>query len=1528
MLGNSKSHSSWLFLYVLISHISPLELQVPKIFRQEETPEIFIYTYPTGKVHLRVYRVENPVDFLLKQDKELAPQKLSSLRRASSGFAMWQAFAENLRYCFYSMARSYIRPTHREALRKFLHLKSYAYPYHELFPEENLFGKLPLPLVKEWSLPMKPHQGYMRRLSVPISDTGFYLLEASHGNSIVHAPLIKSNLNLLVKEGVTSRLVYALDRRGNRLDEAELFVFSRQGELPLELVGQKKVKEGIFHEKDSDIPISGETLYLLKYKGEYVLSDIYYYLRSTQKNYRAAIFTDRPLYRPGHTVIISGLVYKHDKEVLTPYETTAELTVKDPEENTILTRHINLEASGNFTTNFVLPQHSPLGVYVVTLQIHGKTEYTQFYVEEYRKSSFYVKIEPLSSVYLHQDTARVKIKAAYYSQEPLANATVQYEIQKASLVRPFWTFFRYSWYYDDGSSYIPYEPILEGEGKTNEAGELEISFKVESVEDADTTYQVVAHVTGITRETVRSALSIPVSRSEYRLFLEQDRWYYFAGEKARFVIRAENVLKQEAQAGLRINVEFFHVSYLGDQERYEKISETTVVTNEEGEALATHLFGPKEGHYEVRISATDAHNRTTMERFSFWVYSQNGFPSYAQEEIQLLPDKTKYTPHDTIKLKINSPSQEAEKLIVFEAEDILGFEILPPGKSFVEIKIRDVFMPNFVITAHALHNDRFYYGTKQIVVPPEHKFLQVEILPNSKKYQPKEKAELSLRIRDAMGKPVQAHFFLAVVDEAIFALKSPAFSHLGEVFYPKRGHLVYTTDSSAFRLYASSRKISLYTFLKNPKERYLGEFKKAALAQELNYLRTDFRDTAFFKEGRTNENGLAKIHFDFPDNLTLWRITVHAATRHGEFGTSVVKVPVGKDFSIRFALPRFVRENDTAVVGVILNNRHGQKLKASLAHKVEGAEFVTEPPKELILAPSSQMRYDLTLQVADLSRYEKLKLTVSAQAMESDALEQEIPILPSGIRRTLSSQKIFRHDEKSGRLLLKTENKDKKIVEISAISGVLGTVEESLPYLMAYPYGCVEQTLSRFLPLQYALYLSQKLKIPYPVPQEEVDKMVKMGLQKLYQYQHDDGGWGWWHFDETNLYMTAYVLDALYQAKIAGIQLDNMVIEKAVNALAQMLRNEFGLSKSREEVIYGYLVLSLYKKLSGQELAILENYASQASAKTYLLALLAQHAARLGQKRLFELSLQKLLERQKSTASGIFFEENSSESYRWYGDTLEATAHALLAIRNSANHMRKLGEEIVLYLLSRKQHRYWNNTRTTSLLVRALGEYALYTREKRALGQITLYLNNEPIVIEQRALGQNYFSWKKELREANLEIRFERTESGLFYLRAQASFFQKNPPPTSGLFNLERQYYLLERVGEEEISYRLSPKPQKSFHVGELVASVQLFKAKQSYEYLIVEDFHPAGFEPVPYLLPYLDKRFLDNVDAHSGREIFDDRTVTSKREFFGESTWYIVQIYRAQYPGRYLAAASQGGMMYYPEHNSYTSYELISIEE
>ncbi|MHA2278476.1 MAG: hypothetical protein ACXAC2_22075, partial [Candidatus Kariarchaeaceae archaeon] len=96
--------------------------------------------------------------------------------------------------------------------------------------------------------------------------------------------------------------------------------------------------------------------------------------------------------------------------------------------------------------------------------------------------------------------------------------------------------------------------------------------------------------------------------------------------------------------------------------------------------------------------------------------------------------------------------------------------------------------------------------------------------------------------------------------------------------------------------------------------------------------------------------------------------------------------------------------------------------------------------------------------------------------------------------------------------------------------------------LVGYPYGCVEQTMSRVLPTALVHQYLQSTGELDEDTEKYFSDILTSGLSRLYSFRHHDGGFGWWHGDGSNLYMTAYVLYGLNKIAETGIKVDESII--------------------------------------------------------------------------------------------------------------------------------------------------------------------------------------------------------------------------------------------------------------------------------------------------------------------------------------------------------------------------------------------------
>ncbi len=108
---------------------------------------------------------------------------------------------------------------------------------------------------------------------------------------------------------------------------------------------------------------------------------------------------------------------------------------------------------------------------------------------------------------------------------------------------------------------------------------------------------------------------------------------------------------------------------------------------------------------------------------------------------------------------------------------------------------------------------------------------------------------------------------------------------------------------------------------------------------------------------------------------------------------------------------------------------------------------------------------------------------------------------------------------------------------------------EGLKYLEHYPYECTEQTVSRFLPNVLTYRALKELNLVDPTLEANLKEQVSIGLQRLNNQQHVDGGWGWWVNEKSSVTTSIYVVFGLVKAQQAGFPIDPAVLDKGMKYL-------------------------------------------------------------------------------------------------------------------------------------------------------------------------------------------------------------------------------------------------------------------------------------------------------------------------------------------------------------------------------------------
>ena len=179
---------------------------------------------------------------------------------------------------------------------------------------------------------------------------------------------------------------------------------------------------------------------------------------------------------------------------------------------------------------------------------------------------------------------------------------------------------------------------------------------------------------------------------------------------------------------------------------------------------------------------------------------------------------------------------------------------------------------------------------------------------------------------------------------------------------------------------------------------------------------------------------------------------------------------------------------------------------------------------------------------------------VTAKAItdvESDALEMDLPVNVPGVKMAQARGGALNGGASAAFDLTFPPNAQpgSRLLSIRLSPSIVGSLFAALDYLTSFPYGCVEQTMSSFLPNIIVQQAVRDLKLKTNLDQPALQEKIRAGLDRLYALQHEDGGWGWWETDESQPFMTAYVVAGLAQARAAGTEVKPEAIANGVEWL-------------------------------------------------------------------------------------------------------------------------------------------------------------------------------------------------------------------------------------------------------------------------------------------------------------------------------------------------------------------------------------------
>jgi uncharacterized protein YfaS (alpha-2-macroglobulin family) len=747
-------------------------------------------------------------------------------------------------------------------------------------------------------------------------------------------------------------------------------------------------------------------------------------------------------------------------------------------------------------------------------------------------------------------------------------------------------------------------------------------------------------------------------------------------------------------------------------------------------------------------------------------------------------------------------------------------------------------------------------------------------------------------------------------------------------------------------------------------------------------VRTTFADTAFFSPSVvTDASGKAKVTVKFPENLTTWKVKavgLDGDTRAGRGDASMVTT---KNLLVRLAAPRFFREKDEVVLSAIVQNKHKDKKSVEVSLDVTDTYLVVQGAKtsRIDVPGNSEARVDFKVKVRGEGA---AKVRVTARGSDDgDAKELTFPVLVHGMEKTVArvgsiSASVGAKGEKTVEMEVPSERREEETrLVVRTSPSLAGGMIDALPYLLEYPYGCVEQTLSRFVPAvltKRALQQSGGITLEQLATQRRnlnpqqltpggnvdaerlarevraysrnpiydsklLDDIVATGLKRIQKMQHGDGGWGWWADDSSSAYMTAHVLAGLLDARDADLPIDGSMIERGRSALRALVESEIYRYRAKENTdwvndsdAYALWVMSRFgdkheelDKLLYQRRIKLSPYGK------LLLAMAAKNNGDMSRAKLLLENVEQFRKEDKENETS-WIETSQVGWWYWWNDDIETNAlyvRALDTIRPKDN----ITPGVVKWLLNhRKNGWYWDSTRDTAQVIAAFANHMQVSGERRPNYDLEILVDGvvkKKVHVDSKnmfAVDADLTLTGKEVGGGKHKITVRKTGEGAVYFNTYLSFFTlEDDIKAEGLeVKVERKYWKLERADRKHTVAGDRGQSLTQTEVAYRKVPMKSGATVKSGDLILVElfvtsknDYTFLAFEdPKPAGAEAVAVRS-GNVhgETWAHMELRDDRVVFFLSELT-QGTLKLSYRLRAEIPGSFSAMPTNGFAMYAPE--------------
>lgn len=1234
-------------------------------------------------------------------------------------------------------------------------------------------------------------------------------------------------------------------------------------------------------------------------------------------DFNVFLYSPRDIYRPGEEINISAIV-RNDKiqvvkdlplfiKVVTPTGRVFEEFKKD------------LNAQGSFDLSFTLPEYAQTGSYAADVYTGSKQMIGsyKFSVEEFVPDKIRLNVKSDKQKTVPGEKVKITAEAEFLFGAPAGEMRYEVDIQlnHRSFISknfPGYVFSNSSITNSDISNTFT-EGQLDLQGKAVIEFDIPQNIQSKGIVAATAYFTVFDH----TGRTVTRTAGFDVFPKDYFIGIKSSDYYFGVNESININLIAVNKddkqINNFSAVARLIRYEWQTVLKKDYSGRYYYASEEKEMEEWNREVAVN---GPtkfnfsliRSGRYELRISkkGNDDFEKTGFYAYGWGTSTAGSFDVDKEGKVEIVFDKEQYEPGEKAKVLFTCPFS-GRLLVTLERGNIHSYQYIDVDSrsAEIEIPVTDDHMPNVYVSATL-----FKKHTKEDNAPflVGHGFASMKVLKSRNKLpvaisapqKIKPMTTQSITIKTDAQKDI--YVTVAAVDEGILQITNFASPDPYGFMYSKRPLSV-----ESYNLYKL-----LLPEIASISSSTGGDDMEGQLKRRTNPISVKRFKLLSYWSGirRTNSDGTVTVSLNVPQFNGEVRLMAVAYTG-ARFGFAEQSMKVADDLIIEPQVPRFLAINDSLATPVAVINTTNNSVNVDVSLKVEGPLKITSSAKKSVkLDPNSTK--SITFSVATQSQAGAGKIIFETTGAANIKEEIDIavrPISPLIVETgsgTIEAGKEIKIDMPKN-FLKGTQSTTLTISKFPAVK-----FAKQLKYLVGYPHGCVEQTVSSLFPQLYFEDLA-KLVAPELYRTNNPVYFVKEGIRKIESMQLYDGSLAYWQGGtESSWWGSVYAAHFLVEAKKAGFNVSENVLSKLLRYIS---------NKAKQQSTFDYVTYlptgRTIKKIANKE--ILYSLYVLAMAGDGDIATMNYYKARphlvSEDMRYLLAGAYALMGRWNSYYEIVPSAFKPEKTDRLTGGSFDSDIRAnaiMLNVLLAVEPANKQIPVIIKYLSQNADRMYSTQERSFAFL--ALGKAA--SLNANADVNVDVLVNGNSI---SKFTGKDLSVKDEKMNSASVTLKASGKGEVYYFWSTEGIKVNEKVKEVDSYMQVRRSFY----------NYKSGGKIfDNRFYQGELiVCKIELTGFERNAENIVITDMIPAGFEiENPRLNPATELKWVPKNPLNvQYMDIRDDRLLLFtelKRNQTGEFYYML----RAVNQGTYQLPVIGAEAMYDQEYHSYNGAGIIRI--